>query len=52
VRDGKPIYLKHIPRVFRLLERSLEHPALVALRAWFEAALPREARIAPQRPAA
>jgi hypothetical protein len=52
VRDGKPIYLKHIPRVFRLLERSLEHPALAALRDWFDAALPRELRIVPQRPAA
>jgi aminoglycoside/choline kinase family phosphotransferase len=52
VRDGKPIYLKHIPRVFRLLERALEHPALGPLRGWFDATLPREARIAPQRPAA
>ena len=52
IRDGKPIYLGHIPRVFRLLERSLRHPALKPLRVWFDTALPAEARVVPQRPAA
>ena len=28
VRDGKPIYLNHIPRVWRLIARDLRHPAL------------------------
>ncbi len=46
-RDGKPRYLAHIPRVWRLLERDLAHPALAPLRRWFDAALAREARIAP-----
>ncbi len=52
MRDGKPAYLAHIPRVFRLLERALAHPVLGALRGWFDAALPRNARVAPRRPAA
>jgi aminoglycoside/choline kinase family phosphotransferase len=36
VRDGKPAYLAHIPRVWRLLEAALEHPALDAVRDWFD----------------
>jgi hypothetical protein len=52
VRDGKSAYLRHIPRVFRLLERSLAHPALSGLRDWFEAALPPGARVTPKGPAA
>lgn len=35
-RDGKPIYLEHIPRVWRWLEGDLAHPVLVDLRDWFE----------------
>ncbi|MGB8843882.1 MAG: hypothetical protein WCC64_22755 [Aliidongia sp.] len=27
-RDGKPGYLRHVPRLWRLLERSRAHPAL------------------------
>jgi len=40
-RDGKPAYLAHIPRVAGYLSRDLEHPALAALRRWFETHLPR-----------
>jgi aminoglycoside/choline kinase family phosphotransferase len=47
-RDGKPGYLHHIPRVWRLLERALEHPDLSALCAWFDAHIPKEARITPE----
>jgi aminoglycoside/choline kinase family phosphotransferase len=47
VRDGKPQYLTHIPRVWRLLERSLAHPALAALRDWFDKGAPRKLRAAP-----
>ena len=36
VRDGKPGYLVHIPRVWRLLEAALEHPALAPVRNWFD----------------
>ena len=33
-RDGKPHYLKHQPRIWNYLNRSLAHPALSELRAW------------------
>lgn len=39
-RDGKPQYLKHQPRIWRYLTRSLAHPSLAALRAWFEDNVP------------
>ncbi len=52
VRDGKAGYLVHIPRVWRLLERALRHPALNAVAAWFDANVPLEARGIPAcRPA-
>ncbi len=34
-RDGKPAYLKHMPRVSRYLKRNLEHPALEPLKSWY-----------------
>ena len=46
-RDGKPGYLVHIPRVWRLLEAALGHPALAPVAAWFEQHLPHEARGIP-----
>ena len=39
-RDGKPQYLRHIPRVWGYLQRSLAHPALGTLRKWYGANLP------------
>jgi aminoglycoside/choline kinase family phosphotransferase len=39
-RDGKPIYLSHIPRVSRYLKHNLEHPDLAALKSWHERNLP------------
>jgi aminoglycoside/choline kinase family phosphotransferase len=39
-RDGKPDYLPHLPRVWRMFERSLQHEALVPLRAWVDRLLP------------
>jgi tRNA threonylcarbamoyl adenosine modification protein YjeE len=39
-RDGKPQYLRHIPRIADYLRRNLDHPALSRLRAWYEAAIP------------
>ena len=47
-RDGKPGYLMHIPRVWRLLESDLRHPALAELRAWLEARVPAARRGVPQ----
>jgi tRNA threonylcarbamoyl adenosine modification protein YjeE len=39
-RDGKPQYLRHMPRVWGYLQRSLEHPALAPLYAWYGANVP------------
>ena len=39
-RDGKPQYLRHIPRVWAYLRRSLAHPALAPLAAWIRANVP------------
>jgi N-acetylmuramate 1-kinase len=40
-RDGKPAYLKHMPRMEDYLRRNLAHPALSELRSWYEQYLPR-----------
>jgi hypothetical protein len=47
-RDGKPQYLPHLARVWRLLDRALEHPALAELRAWFDTNVPAQWRTAPE----
>jgi aminoglycoside/choline kinase family phosphotransferase len=39
-RDGKPQYLRHIPRIWSYLQRSLAHPALAPLKAWYAANVP------------
>jgi hypothetical protein len=39
-RDGKPQYLRHIPRVWGYLQRSLAHPALAPLAAWYRVNVP------------
>ena len=39
-RDGKPQYLRHMPRILRYLERSLSHPELAPLKAWYADNLP------------
>jgi N-acetylmuramate 1-kinase len=39
-RDGKPHYLRHQPRIWTYLTRSLAHPALSAIRAWYQAHVP------------
>jgi tRNA threonylcarbamoyl adenosine modification protein YjeE len=39
-RDGKPQYLRHLPRVWTYLQRSLAHPALAPLAAWYRANIP------------
>ncbi len=46
-RDGKPIYLGHIPRVWRLLEQACAHPALAEIRAWLDTHIPQDKRIVP-----
>jgi tRNA threonylcarbamoyl adenosine modification protein YjeE len=39
-RDGKPQYLRHMPRIWGYLQRSLAHPALTPLRAWYDTHVP------------
>ena len=39
-RDGKPHYLKHQPRIWTYLTRSLAHPVLADLRRWYETNVP------------
>ena len=46
-RDGKPHYLGHIPRVWRLLHRDLTNPALAPVADWLDAHLPPDLRTAP-----
>lgn len=39
-RDGKPQYLRHIPRLWRYLERDLSHPGLAPLASWYDTYFP------------
>jgi tRNA threonylcarbamoyl adenosine modification protein YjeE len=39
-RDGKPQYLRHQPRIWTYLGRSLAHPALARLKGWYSANVP------------
>jgi aminoglycoside/choline kinase family phosphotransferase len=47
VRDGKPGYLKHLPRVWRLIEQDLRHPALAPVANWLARHIPLELRRVP-----
>jgi len=47
VRDGKPIYLNHIPRVWRLIARDLRHPALAPVARWLDRNIPAALRGIP-----
>ena len=46
-RDGKRQYLVLIPRVWRLLEADLRHPALTQIARWLDRHLPSETRCRP-----
>jgi tRNA threonylcarbamoyl adenosine modification protein YjeE len=39
-RDGKPQYLAHLPRIERILGKSLAHPLLSAIKVWHQTHLP------------
>jgi len=39
-RDGKPQYLRHQPRIWTYLQRSLAHPSLVRFKDWVMAHVP------------
>lgn len=47
MRDDKPMYLHHIPRVWRLFERSLRHPALKNVRKWVDTHIAKNIRGIP-----
>ena len=49
-RDGKHHYLGHVPRVWRLLQNDLTHPALAGVRAWLDGHVPASSRRAPDCP--
>ena len=46
-RDGKPQYLAHISRIWRLLEQELRHPSLAPIAQWLDRHLPPETRCRP-----
>jgi N-acetylmuramate 1-kinase len=48
LRDSKPGYLVHVPRVWRWLGQDLAHPALTPVRAWFDRHIPPEKRTVPE----
>jgi aminoglycoside/choline kinase family phosphotransferase len=39
-RDGKPQYLRHMPRIWAYLQRSFGHPSLAPLAAWYRVNVP------------
>ena len=47
VRDGKPAYLVHIPRVWRLIEHALGNPVLAPLAGWLDRHIPPPLRRIP-----
>lgn len=47
VRDGKKRYLDFLPRMWRLLEKDLQHPALEPMLKWFDQNIPVEVRNRP-----
>ena len=52
VRDGKPAYLVHIPRVWRLVEHALGNPVLAPISGWLDRHIPPALRRIPPCPAA
>lgn len=50
MRDAKPAYLAHIPRVWKLLEQALTHQALTPVAAWFDDHFSPNKRGAPSVP--
>jgi aminoglycoside/choline kinase family phosphotransferase len=48
LRDGKGHYLRHLPRLWRLYDRALAHPALSPVREWVAFHLPPARRVYPE----
>ncbi len=47
-RDFKPRYLEHIPRLWRLIDEDLLHPALAPVKQWLDRHIPPERRAVPR----
>ena len=43
-RDGKPRYLDFIPRVWKAMQRDLQHPELAPVAEWFDSNIPDDLR--------
>jgi N-acetylmuramate 1-kinase len=52
VRDGKDRYLDFLPRMWRLLEKDLRHPALKPVTDWFDQNIPANVRTKAIKPKA
>ena len=48
VRDRKPQYLVHVPRLWRLVDRDVSHPALAPVRRWLDRYIPADLRRTPR----
>lgn len=47
-RDGKPQYLRHLPRLWSMYDRALHHEELAPVRNWIADLLPPARRVFPQ----
>ncbi|MBL8644740.1 MAG: phosphotransferase [Rhodospirillaceae bacterium] len=47
LRDSKPHYLVHIPRLWRYMDQCLREPALADLKRWFDTYVPPDLRVVP-----
>lgn len=47
LRDRKPHYLQHMPRLWRYMDVCLQHPALADLKKWLDMHVPPALRVVP-----
>lgn len=45
IRDGKPHYLEHMPRLWRYMDSCLTHPVLAPLKEWLDRYVPADLRV-------
>ncbi|MDG2242861.1 MAG: phosphotransferase [Rhodospirillaceae bacterium] len=48
LRDDKPHYLEHMPRLWRYMETCLKHPVLAPLKNWLDTHVPSDLRVVPE----
>ena len=48
LRDGKPHYLEHMPRLWRYMDACLHHPVLAPLKQWLDTHVPPRLRKVPK----